>query len=163
VTLRPRYGALGLVALPQAWLFQILLGLISPFVDLMLVLQLIGATSDYMHHGEQFDPTNLKVTLFYYALFMTVDLAAAVIAFSFEKRENWRLLWWLVLQRFGYRQLLYYVLAKSVTSAAHGHFVGWGKLDRKATVNQDNLPGMRRAAGSEAPPAAPYEIKEDVR
>ena len=27
VTLRPRYGALGLVALPQAWLFQILLGL----------------------------------------------------------------------------------------------------------------------------------------
>ena len=34
VTLRPRSGALGLVALPQAWLFQIVLGLISPFVDL---------------------------------------------------------------------------------------------------------------------------------
>ena len=55
--------------------------------------------------------------------------------FLFEKRENWGLLWWLVLQRFGYRQLLYYVLVKSVTNAAKGHFVGWGKLERKATVN----------------------------
>ena len=49
-----------------------------------------------------------------------VDLATAVVAFMFEKREDWRLLWWLVLQRFGYRQLLYYVLAKSVTTAAQG-------------------------------------------
>ena len=135
VTLRPRYGSLGLVALPQAWLFQILLGLISPFVDLLLIVQLIAVTSDYIQHGAQFDATNLKVTLFYYAIFITVDLATAVVAFIFEKRENWRLLWWLVLQRFGYRQLLYYVLAKSVTNAAKGHFVGWGKLDRKATVN----------------------------
>jgi cellulose synthase/poly-beta-1,6-N-acetylglucosamine synthase-like glycosyltransferase len=162
VTLRPRYGALGLIALPQAWLFQILLGLISPFVDLMLLLQLIGAGWDYTQHGAQFDPTNLKVTLFYYALFITVDLAAAVIAFTFEKRENWHLLWWLALQRFGYRQLLYYVLAKSVTTAAHGHFVGWGKLDRKATVNHANLPAVRKSANGEVLPAASSEVKEDA-
>lgn len=140
VTLRPRCGALGLIALPQAWVFQIFLGLISPLVDLTLIIQLIGASVDYAQHGEQFDPTNLEVTLFYYAIFMSVDLAASAIAFTFEKRENWHLLWWLVLQRFGYRQILYYVLAKSVTVAAHGHLVGWGKLDRKATVNQGGLP-----------------------
>ncbi|WP_296201091.1 polysaccharide deacetylase family protein [uncultured Hyphomicrobium sp.] len=140
VTFRPRYGALGLVALPQAWLFQILLGLISPFVDLMLVVQVVTATLDYLEHGAQFDPTNLEITLFYYALFMTVDLATAAIAFLFEKKEDWRLLWWLVLQRFDYRQLLYYVVVKSVISAAKGHLVGWGKLDRKATVNQAALP-----------------------
>jgi cellulose synthase/poly-beta-1,6-N-acetylglucosamine synthase-like glycosyltransferase/peptidoglycan/xylan/chitin deacetylase (PgdA/CDA1 family) len=138
VTFRPRYGALGLIALPQAWLFQIVLGLISPFVDLMLIAQLIAVGSDYLAHGDQFDPTHLKLTLFYYALFVVVDLATAVVAFSFEKRENWRLLWWLVLQRFGYRQLLYYVLARSVSKAAKGHFVGWGKLERKATVGVQN-------------------------
>ncbi len=138
VTLRPRYGALGLVALPQAWLFQILLGLVSPFVDLMLLVQLVAVTSDYFQHGDQFDPSNLKLTLFYYAVFVVVDLATAVVAFMFERREDWRLLWWLVLQRFGYRQLLYYVLVKSVSSAALGHFVGWGKLDRKATVNLES-------------------------
>ena len=126
--------------LPQAWLFQILLGIISPFVDLLLVIQLVTAGLDYMQHGAQFDPTNLKVTLFYYAIFMLVDLATAVVAFLFERREDWRLLWWLVLQRFGYRQILYYVLVKSVSTAAKGHFVGWGKLDRKATVSQGTRP-----------------------
>jgi cellulose synthase/poly-beta-1,6-N-acetylglucosamine synthase-like glycosyltransferase/peptidoglycan/xylan/chitin deacetylase (PgdA/CDA1 family) len=139
ITLRPRYGALGLVALPQACVFQIVLGLVSPFVDLLLILQLIAAGSDYIQHGAQFDPTNLEVTLFYYALFITVDLATAVVAFLFEKRENWQLLWWLVLQRFGYRQLLYYVLAKAITTAAKGPLVGWGKLDRKATVTLGNI------------------------
>jgi hypothetical protein len=97
-------------------------------------VQLFAVGTDYMQHGSQFDPTNLKITLFYYALFILVDLATALVAFAFEKRENWGLLWWLVLQRFGYRQLLYYVLSKSITTAAKGHFVGWGKLDRKATV-----------------------------
>ncbi|MTD95790.1 glycosyltransferase [Hyphomicrobium sp. xq] len=139
VTLRPRYHALGLVALPQAWLFQILLGLVSPFVDLLLIVQVIAVTSDVLQHGGQYDATHLKVTLFYYAVFIAVDYMTAVVAFMFEKRENWRLLWWLALQRFGYRQLLYYVLAKSVMNAAKGHFVGWGKLDRKATVDLDSV------------------------
>lgn len=138
VTLRPRYGALGLVALPQAWMFQILLGLVAPFVDLLLLVQVIAVVSDYMQHGDQFDATHLKLTLFYYAVFVVVDLATATVAFMFEKREDWRLLWWLVLQRFGYRQLLYYVLTKSVSKAAAGHLVGWGKLDRKATVSVDS-------------------------
>lgn len=141
VTLRPRYGALGLVALPQAWMFQILLGLVAPFVDLLLLVQVVAVASDYMQHGDQFDATHLKLTLFYYAVFVVVDLATAIVAFMFEKRENWRLLWWLVLQRFGYRQLLYYVLTKSVSKAAGGHLVGWGKLDRKATVSVDSTAG----------------------
>jgi peptidoglycan-N-acetylglucosamine deacetylase len=133
--LAPRYGALGLVAIPQIWLFQILLSLVSPFVDLMLISQIAGALIDYLQHGEQYDPSNLQLACFYYALFITADLAAGAIAFLFEKNENGRLLWWLALQRFGYRQLMYYVVVKSVISAAKGHFVGWGKLERKATVN----------------------------
>ena len=92
-----------------------------------------------LQHGAQFDATHLKVTLFYYAVFIAVDYMTAAVAFMFEKREDRRLLWWLALQRFGYRQLLYYVLAKSVANAAKGHLVGWGKLDRKATVDIDGV------------------------
>jgi len=149
--LAPRYGALGIVAIPQIWLFQILLSLVSPFVDLMLITQLIGAGIDYLQHGEQYDPSNLQLACFYYALFIAADLAAGAIAFLFEAKENGRLLWWLALQRFGYRQLMYYVVAKSVMSAAKGHFVGWGKLERKATVNAMGQ-GAPAVAGS--PPAA---------
>jgi peptidoglycan-N-acetylglucosamine deacetylase len=134
--LNRRYGALGLVALPQVWLFQIVLGLISPLVDVMLIFQAVGAVADYLQHGEQYDPTNIKLACLYYAIFMIVDLAAAIFAFAFEKGEDRRLLWWLALQRFGYRQLIYYVLVKSVISAIKGHFVGWGHIERSATVNR---------------------------
>lgn len=128
------HKVLGFVALPQVWLFQIFLSLLSPLIDLILLFQILTTSLDYMHHGSSYDPSALEITLFYYGLFMAVDLGASVIAFAFEKGERWRLLWWLVLQRFGYRQIMYYVVLKSVVSAIKGRFVGWGKLDRKATV-----------------------------
>ena len=41
------------------------------------------------------------------------------------------------LQRFGYRQIMYYVIVKShLGFAARGSIVGWGKLERKGTVQQ---------------------------
>jgi hypothetical protein len=141
-------------------MFQIVLGLIAPFVDLLLVIQLVAVISDYLQHGAQFDPTNLEFTLIYYAVFIMVDLATAVVAYTFEKRENWHLLWWLVLQRFGYRQLLYYVLAKSVTRAAKGHVVGWGKLDRKATVNLDKVVPIPRTPKPPTRQGGPDDLRK---
>jgi cellulose synthase/poly-beta-1,6-N-acetylglucosamine synthase-like glycosyltransferase/peptidoglycan/xylan/chitin deacetylase (PgdA/CDA1 family) len=138
-TFNRRYGALGLVALPQVWLFQIALALISPLVDVLLIVQIVRTVTDYLQHGEQFNPENFWITAFYYALFMAVDLSAAAIAFCMEKKEDKSLLWWLVLQRFGYRQIMYYVVVKSVVSALKGRFVGWGKLERKATVTPNKI------------------------
>ena len=134
VNLNPRYGALGLVAMPQVWMFQIALALLSPLIDLALIYQILRTLTDYLQHGEQFNSSNLMITATYYAVFMAVDLTAAVIAFLLEKKEDRSLLWWLVLQRFGYRQIMYYVVAKSVLRALQGRLVGWGKLERKATV-----------------------------
>ena len=45
---RPRYGALGFVALPNVWIFQILFPLISPVMDLMLVYTLLSAGLDWL-------------------------------------------------------------------------------------------------------------------
>lgn len=134
VTFNPRYGALGLVAFPQVWMFQILLALVSPLIDLALIYQILRTYTDYLQHGEQFNQSNLMIMATYYAVFMAVDLGAALIAFLLEKKEDKSLLWWLVLQRFGYRQIMYYVVAKSVLRALQGKIVGWGKLERKATV-----------------------------
>lgn len=134
MTFRPRYGALGMIALPQVWLFQVGLALVSPLVDILLLVQVARTAMDYLQHGEQFNSEALSITASFYALFMAVDLGAAVIAFFIEKKEDRSLLWWLILQRFGYRQIMYYVVAKSVMRALQGTFVGWGKLERKATV-----------------------------
>jgi cellulose synthase/poly-beta-1,6-N-acetylglucosamine synthase-like glycosyltransferase/peptidoglycan/xylan/chitin deacetylase (PgdA/CDA1 family)/spore germination protein YaaH len=134
-TFRPRYGALGMIALPQVWLFQILFSVVSPLIDLVLVWQIISTGLDYLQHRGQFDDTNLIKMLVFYAAFMVVDLGAAALAFAMEKKERWSLMWWLVLQRFGYRQLMYYVVVRSVWTAIRGPSVGWGRQERKATVH----------------------------
>jgi hypothetical protein len=72
--------------------------------------------------------------LFYYALFVTVDYLAAILAFTLERKESWWLLIWLFWQRFFYRQLMYYVAIKSTLTSLRGVLVGWGRIDRKATV-----------------------------
>lgn len=131
---RPKYRALGLVALPNVWIFQILFPLVSPVMDLMLVYTLLVAGLDRLQQPAEYSSTALRQVLFYYALFLAIDWVAAGFAFLLEKKERWRLLWWLFLQRFCYRQVMYYVMIKSVAVAVRGTTVGWGKLERKATV-----------------------------
>lgn len=134
VLFRRRYGTLGLIAMPNVWLFQILFPLISPVMDLMLAWALVSAALERYQHPHEYSTANLRQIVFYYALFLAVDWLAAAYAFMLERRERWSLLWWLFLQRFGYRQVMYYVMVKSVFTAARGALVGWGKLERKATV-----------------------------
>jgi len=134
VTFNPRFGELGMVALPQVWLFQIILTTLAPVADLLLVWQLAGQWIAYKQHGAEFTDTDLKLIGIYYAIFIAVDLLAALVGFLMEPREDWRLLLWLPLQRFGYRQLMYYVVLRSIATALRGPFVGWGKLERHGTV-----------------------------
>jgi cellulose synthase/poly-beta-1,6-N-acetylglucosamine synthase-like glycosyltransferase/peptidoglycan/xylan/chitin deacetylase (PgdA/CDA1 family) len=134
LTFNPRYGELGMVALPQVWLFQIILTTLAPVADLLLVWQLVGQWLAYKQHGAEFTDSDLKLIGVYYAIFIVVDLLAAVVGFVMERREDWRLLLWLPLQRFGYRQLMYYVVLRSIATALRGPFVGWGKLERHGTV-----------------------------
>ena len=134
MTFNRRYGALGMVALPQVWLFQILLTTLAPVADLLLIWQLLSQWLAYAQHGAEFSNDNLMTVGIYYCVFMVVDLAAALFGFLMEKRENWSLLWWLMLQRFGYRQLMYYVVVRSISTALRGAVVSWGKLERTGTV-----------------------------
>ncbi|MDS4026173.1 MAG: glycosyltransferase [Candidatus Contendobacter sp.] len=131
---RPRYGALGFVALPNVIVFQVLFPLVSPIMDLLLISSLGMAAFDYAQHPAQYSSDALWRVLFYYALFVAVDYLAAILAFALERRENWSLLIWLFWQRFFYRQLMYYVAIKSTLTSLRGALVGWGKLERKATV-----------------------------
>lgn len=101
---------------------------------IIIFLGIITAALERLEHPAEYAVTNLRQVLFYYALFLVVDWLVAAFAFLLEKREQWSLLWWLFLQRFGYRQVMYAVMVKSVKAAIGGALVGWGKLERKATV-----------------------------
>ena len=134
LTFNPRYGTLGMIALPQVWLFQIALTALAPAADLLLIWQLISQWIAYSQHGAEFSNNDLKTVGIYYVVFIVVDLLAATFGFLMERGEQWRLLWWLPLQRFGYRQLMYYVVVRSISAAIRGAVVGWGKLERTGTV-----------------------------
>jgi cellulose synthase/poly-beta-1,6-N-acetylglucosamine synthase-like glycosyltransferase/peptidoglycan/xylan/chitin deacetylase (PgdA/CDA1 family) len=134
LTFNPRVGALGLIALPQVWLFQILLTALAPLADLLLIWQLFWQWIAYLQHGAEFNNADLVTVGVYYIVFVVVDLLAAVFGFLMERNEKWTLILWLVLQRFGYRQLMYYVVVRSISTAIRGPFVGWGKLERTGTV-----------------------------
>jgi hypothetical protein len=60
---------------------------------------------------------------------------------AFEKKAPWVDMVWLPVQRFGYRQLMYYVVVKAVITAVNGPEVAWGKLERQATVAMDGPMG----------------------
>ncbi|MEP6925263.1 MAG: glycosyltransferase [Pyrinomonadaceae bacterium] len=133
----PKYGALGLIAMPNVWLFQIFFQVVSPLMDAMMVWTFVAHIIERLEHPREFDPTKLENVLFYYLLFLLVDTAAATLGFIFERKENKKLILWIPFQRFGYRQVMYWVMIKSVRTAIRGVIVGWGKLERKATVHAE--------------------------
>jgi cellulose synthase/poly-beta-1,6-N-acetylglucosamine synthase-like glycosyltransferase/peptidoglycan/xylan/chitin deacetylase (PgdA/CDA1 family)/spore germination protein YaaH len=125
---------LGFVALPQIWLFQILLTTIAPLVDLAIIWSLVSAVYAWAFHPVEWSPDDLIQPLAYWAAFIFLDLSAGALAMTLERRAPWADLIWLPIQRFGYRQLMYSVVVRSIDAAVHGGLVGWGKLERKATV-----------------------------
>ena len=131
---RPRYGSLGFIALPNIFIFQVLFPLISPVMDLLMLVTLLISAINKLQHPQEFSADSLRRALFYYALFVAIEFVAASIAFLLEKKENKRLLVWLFWQRFFYRQLMYYVATKATVASLKGIAVGWNKVERKATV-----------------------------
>ncbi len=125
---------LGFVALPQIWLFQIVLTVAAPLVDLAIVSSLGWAIYARAYHPAEWSPDDTLRSVFYWAAFIFLDLSAGALGMSLERKAPWRDLVWLPIQRFGYRQLMYYVVVKSVVTAIRGYRVGWGKLERRATV-----------------------------
>lgn len=129
-----RYGTLGFAALPNTWLFQLLLPALSPLADLAFVYSLLSIALTRSEHGNTFAMASMAHVFTYYAVFLLVDWLAAAIAFLMEPGEDKSLTWLILIQRFAYRQLMYWVVVRSFKAAFVGRVVGWGKLERKATV-----------------------------
>ncbi|MBN8808307.1 MAG: glycosyltransferase [Sphingomonas sp.] len=125
---KPR--GLAFIGVPQAITFQIVLAAISPIIDLALIISFITTWLAIQAHGWAQTEGDVQKMLAYWLIFTAIDMLSAIIAFALERREKWRLLWLLVPQRVGYRQIMYYVVLKAITQAVRGPSVGWGKLAR---------------------------------
>ncbi len=129
-----KHPVLGFVALPQIWLFQIVLTVAAPLVDLAIVSSLAWAVYAKAYHPVEWSPDDTIRSVFYWAAFIFLDLSAGALGMALERKAPWKDLVWLPVQRFGYRQLMYWVVVKSVVTAIRGYRVGWGKLERRATA-----------------------------
>jgi peptidoglycan-N-acetylglucosamine deacetylase len=125
------------IALPHILVFQIMFSLVAPIADIVALIALgdlvvkIATESSLMSAGQIF----IFLALFF--SFVILDFMTGVMAFRLEKDEDWRLLLWVPLQRFYYRQLLYIVALKALLTAMRGSLVGWGNLARTASVKFD--------------------------
>jgi cellulose synthase/poly-beta-1,6-N-acetylglucosamine synthase-like glycosyltransferase/peptidoglycan/xylan/chitin deacetylase (PgdA/CDA1 family)/spore germination protein YaaH len=126
---------LAFVGLPQAILFQLLFALVSPIIDLALIWNIFSTVASIHEHGYTAIQGDLQRVAFFWILFAAIDLTAGLIAFALERRENWRLMIWLIPQRLGYRQVMYYVVIKAVIQALRGPRVGWAKIVRSGQVD----------------------------
>lgn len=137
--LRPRYGTLGTVAMLNTWIFQLCLTALSPLADLLFLFSILSVGMIVRAHGATYGRADLQHLLSVYAVFNLVDVGVAMLALLMERGEDRRLGWLVVLQRFAYRQVMYWVVLRSVLAAFRGRLVGWGTLERKATVNAPSL------------------------
>jgi cellulose synthase/poly-beta-1,6-N-acetylglucosamine synthase-like glycosyltransferase/peptidoglycan/xylan/chitin deacetylase (PgdA/CDA1 family) len=122
-------NALGRVGLPYLFLFQVLLPLLAPAIDVFALYSLAFL-----------DPVPVAA---YWLAFNVFQLLLGFYAFRLDG-ESPRPLWAAALQQFVYRQLLYLVVFESLVSAVAGTRLPWHKLVRTGDVV---------VAGSAAPDA----------
>jgi cellulose synthase/poly-beta-1,6-N-acetylglucosamine synthase-like glycosyltransferase len=131
---RPKYGTLGWVALPNIFVFQLALPLISPVIDLMffgsLILWALG--QKVAHLPQIWTTADVERSVFFFIGFLLIDILTCAAAFCLERKEDWTLLIPVLLQRFYYRQLMYVVLFRSIKEAVSGRPVGWRGVEPEA-------------------------------
>jgi cellulose synthase/poly-beta-1,6-N-acetylglucosamine synthase-like glycosyltransferase/peptidoglycan/xylan/chitin deacetylase (PgdA/CDA1 family)/spore germination protein YaaH len=133
--------AMGLFALPNIVIFQILLPLVSPFIDLMFAAGVIHFFVDRHFHPEAASAASFEKLLTYFLAFLVIDFVTSALAFLLERRhpankgDGW-LLFHIWLQRFAYRQVFSIVLFKTIKRAIDGRPFNWEKIERTAKMSR---------------------------
>ncbi|HEX8446494.1 MAG TPA: glycosyltransferase [Sphingomonas sp.] len=134
---RTRHPAgLAFVGLPQAWLFQIAFAVVSPIIDLALLISIVGTALRVHQHGWAQTQSDVLRMAVYWLAFTAIDILCGWIAYRLEKRRERYPALLLIAQRFVYRQLMYSVVLRAVAAALTGPWVGWGRMERSGRVTQ---------------------------
>ena len=111
-----RYGTLGLIGLPYLLFFQILFPILSPLFDAAVIIGLLG----HQYH----------LMLISFTIYTIADVIMSGAALLLDGEKLWQL-WLIIPQRIVYRQLMYYVIVKSIVNVLKGNLVDWGTLKRE--------------------------------
>jgi len=129
-----RFRGFAHFSLPSIILFAVLLPLVSPAMDLFLLVTIVETTFDIVMHPTTYSLQSVGWGVAAYLFVFAIDALTALFAFSLEPNEDQRLLAYLPLQRFCYRQILYVVILRVLVSCLRGNAQGWNKLARAGSV-----------------------------
>jgi cellulose synthase/poly-beta-1,6-N-acetylglucosamine synthase-like glycosyltransferase len=111
--------SIGLIGLPYALVFQVLVALLAPIVDVAALYGLLTSQA----------PAVVGAWL----AFTAVQVGLASFALRLD-RESLRPLWAVPIQQIAYRQLMYLVVIQSVISAVRGVRLRWQHVERTGEV-----------------------------
>jgi len=125
-----------LLTIPNAVLSLLGFALIIPVLDGVSIISLVSSVGHYLGANEtEVSSTNLE-TLAWWIIFQVFYLLAVAGALAAVKIQcGSKLVLMLLLQRFLYAPLLYWVAAATTLRALKGQALGWGKLARTGSVS----------------------------
>ncbi|WP_406284953.1 bifunctional polysaccharide deacetylase/glycosyltransferase family 2 protein [Embleya sp. NBC_00896] len=112
-------GHLGRRGLPYLFLFQVVLPLLAPVVDVFALYGLVFL--------------DVWSTLAVWAAFLLAQVLTAIYALRLDK-EKLGPIWTLPLQQFVYRQLMYLIVIQSVVTAVLGSRLRWHRMHRTGSA-----------------------------
>lgn len=135
--------SIGWITIPDTLVFGYLFPLLAPIVDLFLLILLFNfLSSDWSGEvGTSIASTPDHLLLAYLAL-PAIDFLLAFVAVLTDRDAKLRSLWLFPLQRFYYRQIMYFSVYRALHRAATGKLASWNKLRRSGQVS---LAQARRA------------------
>ncbi|MDP3262745.1 MAG: glycosyltransferase [Tabrizicola sp.] len=125
----------GFISIIFAVWFNVLTTILSPLVDLV-VLVLIGLAASRLMMGQPVLNDGASLFVAGYLGLALLDLLNTVATFRFERRFDLRLLMLTPLVHLGYRQLLYVATVRATWRAITGRLTAWQKLERTGALNR---------------------------
>ncbi len=137
----------GFVSIIDAIWFSVMTTILSPLVDLVLVI-LVAIMASRLMMGQPVMSDGALALMVGYLGLTVLDILNTLATFRFERRFSLGLLLLTPLLRFGYRQLLYIATLRATWRAITGRLTAWNKLERTGAMNDRHKIG---AAGTSRP------------
>ncbi|WP_420003636.1 glycosyltransferase [Arenibacterium sp. LLYu02] len=122
----------GLVTIPDMFIFGYLFPLLAPIADLFVIVLLwklaLGGWSGEVGTSLGTQPTHF---LWAYLTLPVLELLIAAVALARDEDESLWSLWLYPVQRVFYRPVLYYSVFRAILRAITGRLASWGALSRQ--------------------------------
>jgi len=115
------FSRMTLLVLPNMLLFGILVPLTFPIADTVLIFSILSGSW-----------SNLLIPIL---LFSAVDIVYVAWGLLYERRA-FHLIWFVPLQRFAYRELIYYTVIRSLVHAIEGRTSSWNKFKKSGETSR---------------------------